>query len=148
MDIPDDDASWSPMVPELACADLAESLAFYTGHLGFGVRYERSGFAYLEFSHAPEGRPVQLMLEQAGEHWSTGELERPFGRGINLQIETVGVEALHARLVDAGIALFRGLDLAWYRDGEIEHGVRQFLVQDPSGYLLRFMEPVGTRAAA
>jgi hypothetical protein len=34
---------------------------------------------------------------------------------------------------------------AWYRIGELEVGRREFLVQDPDGYLLRFAEDLGTR---
>ncbi|CAB3629036.1 hypothetical protein LMG26840_00581 [Achromobacter dolens] len=36
----------------------------------------------------------------------------------------------------------------WYRSDAIEVGVRQFLVQDPDGYLLRFSAWVGDRPAA
>ena len=62
---------WNPMVPELSVTDLARSLAFYTGLLGFSVRYRRDDppFAYLE------QQQVQLMLEQvhlAG--WQVGAL--------------------------------------------------------------------------
>ncbi len=138
---------WAALVPELACSDLAASLRFYTGPLGFTARFTRPGFAYLDFSHTPADRPVQLMLEEAGGHWETGPLERPFGRGLNLQIETIGVDALHARLVEAGIPLFRGLETSWYRDHDVEHGQREMLVQDPDGYLLRFSEVMGSRPA-
>lgn len=139
-----DDGDWPALVPELACADLARSCAFYCDLLGFSVRYERpeSGFCYLE-----RGR-VHLMLEQAGGHWSTAALEPPYGRGINLQIEVQDARDLAVRARQAGIALFRPLQTAWYRDGAREHGQDEFLVQDPDGYLLRFITPLGTRPLA
>lgn len=36
---------------------------------------------------------------------------------------------------------------AWYRKGDFEVGQRQFLVQDPDGYLLRLVEGLGERPA-
>ncbi|WP_425309962.1 hypothetical protein AADG42_14735 [Ammonicoccus fulvus] len=36
-------------------------------------------------------------------------------------------------------------EVQWYRTGADEVGVRQFLVQDPDGYLLRPQSAVGTR---
>jgi hypothetical protein len=40
----------------------------------------------------------------------------------------------------AGIVPFRALHEAWYREGDVEHGQAQLLVQDPDGYVLRFVE--------
>jgi hypothetical protein len=36
----------------------------------------------------------------------------------------------------------------WYRAGDRELGQRQFLVQDPDGYLLRFCQDLGERERA
>ncbi|MFM1661769.1 VOC family protein [Aeromonas salmonicida] len=36
-----DEVYWNPMVPELSVTSLAASLPFYTGLLGFAVRYQR-----------------------------------------------------------------------------------------------------------
>lgn len=133
---------WAAMVPELACSDVAASLRFYVGVIGFAVAYERPGFAYLALGDA------QLMLEAADGAWTTGELARPFGRGINLQIEVADAAALVARLERAGVPLFRSLAEIWYRAGDVEDGQREFLVQDPDGYLPRFAEPLGERPTA
>lgn len=136
--------SWAALVPELSCSDLAASLGFYVGHLGFAVRFERpgEGFAYLEREGA------QIMLEVAGAGWETAPMERPFGRGINLQIEVSDIGPLVTGLTEAGWPLFEPPHDAWYCAGEIEHGQRQFLVQDPDGYLLRFVQVLGERPAA
>jgi catechol 2,3-dioxygenase-like lactoylglutathione lyase family enzyme len=133
--------TWAPLVPELTCTDLYTSLAFYRDALGFEVLYQRAedGFAYLQLGQA------QLMLEQGFEGWLTGAMERPFGRGLNLQIEVVNVRELAARLERLDVVLYRECQTAWYRDGSVEHGQIEFLVQDPDGYLLRFIEPVGER---
>ncbi|MCZ8193802.1 MAG: bleomycin resistance protein [Brevundimonas sp.] len=132
---------WTALVPEVTCTDLQASLIFYRDALGFEVLYQRpeDGFAYLELGDA------QLMLEQGFAGWLTGPLERPFGRGINLQIEVLDARKLEARLKASGCPLFRTCQDAWYRDGDVEHGQIEFLVQDPDGYLLRFVEPLGER---
>ncbi|HHQ4532913.1 TPA: bleomycin resistance protein [Aeromonas veronii] len=139
-----DEVYWNPMVPELSVTDLARSLVFYTGLLGFSVRYRRDDppFAYLE------QQQVQLMLEQvhpAG--WQVGALEPPFGRGINLQMELTEIQPLLDRLQAAEIALFRQPTEVWYSVGEMLAGQREFLLQDPDGYLLRFVQYLGERAA-
>ncbi|MEY3533635.1 MAG: hypothetical protein RI979_1659, partial [Pseudomonadota bacterium] len=46
---------------------------------------------------------------------------------------------------DRNQTFFRPLSTEWYRDGDLEHGQTQFLVQDPDGYLLRFMQHLETR---
>jgi catechol 2,3-dioxygenase-like lactoylglutathione lyase family enzyme len=80
------------LVPELYCSDFKNSLRFYVELLGFRILYDRpeEKFAYLDREGA------ELMIEQpAGRRWLTGELTRPFGRGINLQIEVSAIDALH-----------------------------------------------------
>jgi hypothetical protein len=57
------------------------------------------------------------------------------------------LDPILARLDEAGIALFRPVEDAWYQIGDIYGGNRQFLVQDPDGYLLRIFEDLGRDAA-
>ena len=132
----------SPLVPELTVLDLAASLRFWCGTLGFRVAYERpeDGSAYLE----RDGAEVMLCL--ANGVWETGPEERPLGRGVNFQIRVASVAPLLERLAAERWPLFRAPHDAWYRVGAAETGNRQFLVQDPDGYLLRFYEDLGTRA--
>jgi catechol 2,3-dioxygenase-like lactoylglutathione lyase family enzyme len=142
---PPDADDWAALVPELLVTDLSRSLAFWVGTCGFAIRFTRpeDGFAYLTLGRA------QVMLEQLSEDaWATGPLTPPFGRGINLQVEVPDASALHDRLRTAGVPLFRGLTTDWYREGTVEHGQMQALVQDPDGYLLRFVQPLGTRPAS
>lgn len=135
----------NPLVPELLVSDLAQSLAFWTGLIGFSVRFARpeQGFAYLDRDGA------QVMLEQrdpARRNWITGDLAPPFGRGINFQIEVEDIAPIVARLATAGWPLYMAVEDAWYRADAIENGQRQLLVQDPDGYLLRLAQPLGQRA--
>src|SRR5436190_11801862 len=132
------------LVPELICSDLEQSLAFYVDLLGFRVLYARAEdrFAFLEREGA------ELMLEQPVSRdrlWPRAELSRPFGRGVNFQIEVSDVDHLHSAIAAAGIECFLPLEQRWYRRDGFEIGVRQFAVQDPDGYLIRLSQRIGDR---
>ena len=138
--------AWAMMVPELLVSDLDASRRFWCDLCGFIVAYERpeDRFAYLDRS----GR--QIMLEEVlapGRRWVTGPMERPFGRGINLQITVDDVAPILSALAAADWPLFLEPEEVWYRAGTRETGVRQFLVQDPDGYLVRFAQALGQRPA-
>jgi catechol 2,3-dioxygenase-like lactoylglutathione lyase family enzyme len=133
-----------PLIPELDVEDIAVSLCIYTEVFGFTVLFERpeDGFAMIEREGA------QLMLEEAegpGRRFRTAPLERPYGRGVNLQIRTGDVHALHAEVIAAGLEPLIALEERWYRQDEVERGARQFVIADPDGYLLRFFSDLGVR---
>ncbi len=138
------------LVPELYCSDLSASLAFYVDLIGFKIMYDRpeDGFAYLDYDGA------HLMLEETPEgstsdrSWWTAKPEKPYGRGINLQIEVSDVDVLYIAVNQVAHPLFRPMEDRWYRMDAAETGVRQFLVQDPDGYLLRFFSDLGERPFA
>ena len=50
-----------------------------------------------------------------------------------------------AALGDAKWPLYEEPNEAWYRVGDQEYGQREFLVQDPDGYVIRFTERLGLR---
>jgi len=128
--------NFNALIPELSVSDLAASKRFYLDVLGFTLEYERveNQFAFISYGDA------QLMLEQVNGHWQTGALEYPLGRGINLQIATGDVIALRNKLAASGYELFRDIAEVEYRENEIVHKLKEFLVQDPDGYLLRFSQ--------
>jgi catechol 2,3-dioxygenase-like lactoylglutathione lyase family enzyme len=135
---------FNALIPELAVVSLVESLRFYVDLLGFSVAYERpeEGFAFLELGAA------QLMLDEIGRGRTFdagGPLERPLGRGLNLQIAVPAVAPLLAALATADWPLYLPLEEKWYRRDAAEFGNRQFVVADPDGYLLRLFEPLGSR---
>jgi catechol 2,3-dioxygenase-like lactoylglutathione lyase family enzyme len=139
------------LVPELLVTDTPTSLRFWRDILGFRILYDRpeQGFAAIERGG------VEFMLEQHGAGpeervniWDTGPLERPFGRGINFEINVDDIGVLLEALKAADWPIFFGPEERWYRAGHQETGVRQFLVQDPDGYLLRLSQSLGQRALA
>jgi catechol 2,3-dioxygenase-like lactoylglutathione lyase family enzyme len=137
--------AYNQLVPELSVSDFRKSLDFYTRILGFSVAYQREeeGFAYLTLGQA------QLMIDEIGKGrtWETGAFEYPLGRGINFQIEVTNLDELSNHLSVHDIPLFLEIEEKWYRKDNHEVGSRQFLVQDPDGYLLRFAENLGERPA-
>lgn len=114
------------------------------GLCGFTVLYGRAeeGFAYVYLGSA------HVMLDQieVGRDWVTGPLDRPLGRGVNFEITIPSITDLVERFAASGWPLFMEPETKWYDKDQGEVGVRQFLVQDPDGYLLRFSSPLGERA--
>ena len=135
--------NFKTLVPELTVSDLATSLQFYQ-QLGFKLEYQRSneGFAFVSLGGA------QMMLEQFHESgWNTGILERPYGRGVNFQIEVREITPLLTALEKMAYGLYREAKETWRLVGTELIGEAEFLVQDPDGYLLRFSQYVGSRPA-
>jgi catechol 2,3-dioxygenase-like lactoylglutathione lyase family enzyme len=132
------------IIPELDVSDLEDALAFYVGVLGAAVLHRRPEhrFVYLDLEGA------HLMLEEAagpGRRFRTAPLERPFGRGLNLQIQVADARAIHQSVEAAGYEPLVPLEERWYRADAIERGNLQFVVADPDGYLLRFFTDLGER---
>jgi catechol 2,3-dioxygenase-like lactoylglutathione lyase family enzyme len=135
---------FAKLVPELICADIEQSVRFYTDILGFHVRFARpeERFAYLEREGA------EIMLEQpTGRFFLVGELAHPYGRGVNLQIQVDDVAALYTAVQASGCTVVLPLEDKWYRQDRVLWGNRQFVVQDPDGYLLRFFGDLGSKSA-
>ncbi len=134
---------FATLVPELSVSDLGESLSFWCDLLGFTVAYDRPA---ARFSYLVRG-PLQIMLCERNGRWEPGAMQRPFGRGINLQMTVDRIEPITAALERAAWPLYEPPTESWYRFGDHEGGQREFLVQDPDGYVLRFAEGLGTRPA-
>ncbi|WP_198413817.1 VOC family protein [Cryobacterium sp. TMT2-15-1] len=134
------------LVPELLVRDIDVSIWFWCELCGFTTSYDRpdDGFAYITRGTA------HVMLEQAGfgRNWITGPLEAPHGRGVNFQVAVPDVDPILSALRGAGVSLFMETETKWYRVDDEEAGVRQFLVSDPDGYLIRFQSPLGRRPVA
>jgi len=134
------------LVPELWCSDFRASLSFYVDKLGFEIVQQRGDdpHAYIAF------QSVQLMLahwtfDGSWEPWFPAPLERPFGRGVNFQIMVDDVQSVHDRIVANGAEPFLALRTAtiWRTDRMDDR--REFLVVDPDGYVVRFIQTVSHR---
>ena len=76
------------------------------------------------------------MVIARGE-WRPAALEHPFGRGVNLEVPCADVALVASRLAAAGWTALVNLHEKSYRAGERSVRVRQFVVADPDGYLIR-----------
>lgn len=124
---------FNSLIPELSVFDICRSKAFYQD-LGFEIMYERreNKFCFLQL----EGN--QIMIEENNDNWNTGELEYPYGRGINISMCVSDVESFYNKLKDKGVKFFRELEVHEYRVLDDISYDMEFLIQDPDGYLLRF----------
>ena len=130
---------FNKLIPELSVSDFEKSRDFYTRVLGFKEEYSRKNFVFLSLEKS------QIMIDKINNSWKTGKMEYPFGRGINLQIEVKNINKIISALKKEKHPLFRKPETNWYRKGNSLLGCREFLVQDPDGYLLRFSEDAGSK---
>ena len=125
---------FNSLIPELTVTDIERTKAFYVGILQFKIEYERTENKFVFLSLEKN----QLMFEQENGNWSVGVLEYPYGRGINFEMTVSNVDGIYTRILDAGIEPFREMKVSHYRNGDEYIVQKEFLVQDPDGYLLRF----------
>ncbi len=128
--------TFNALIPELTVSDLERTRAFYVDLLGFRVEYERPEDKFIFLSLEKN----QMMFQQDNGHWSVGPLEQPYGRGINFEMSVSDVDALYRRVLAAGAEPFRKMTESRYRSGNEVIVQKEFLIQDPDGYLLRFTE--------
>lgn len=129
----DKEIVYNSLIPELSVSNIDISKKFYLD-LGFKIRYERkeNKFCFLQL----EGN--QIIIEENNDNWNTGKLEHPYGRGINLSMTVSNIEKMYEILKEKNIKFFLDLEIHEYRiDDKISYD-KEFLIQDPDGYLLRF----------
>lgn len=125
--------NFNKLIPELSVTNIDKSKEFYL-KLGFKIMYERKEdkFAFLEL----EGN--QLMIEEINDNWNTGKLEYPFGRGINISMTINDIDKYYQELVNKNIIFFKDIMTNEYDVNGKTYLDKEFLIQDPDGYLLRF----------
>lgn len=133
---------WNPIIPELSVSNLEKSLEFYKV-ADFTVKYERpeNKFAFISLNK------IQFMLQEITDHekWDIGKLVYPFGNGINFQLEVENIEKIYNNFVVNNYKIAFDIEENWYRQNDELLGNKEFLIQDPDGYLLRFSEDLGKK---
>ena len=126
---------FNKLIPELSVSNINRSRDFYL-QLGFEIKYERENdkFIFIELNGS------QIMLQENNNNWNTGDLEFPYGRGVNFSIEVKDVSALYDYLMKRKYPLFSELMMNEYIVGGEKYIEKEFLIQDPDGYLLRFTQ--------
>ena len=124
---------FNSLIPELSVSNIEVSREFYI-NIGFKIKYERpeDKFIFLELENN------QIMIEEINENWNTGKLEYPFGRGINLSMSIKNLDNYYNELMSKNIKFFQKLMVSEYKVSDKIYYDKEFLIQDPDGYLLRF----------
>lgn len=124
---------FNSLIPELSVSNIEKSKAFYC-KIGFKVIYEReeNKFVFLELEKN------QLMIEEINNNWNTGDLEYPFGRGINISMSISDIDNYYLKLKEKNICFFKELMRNKYKVNDKIYEDKEFLIQDLDGYLLRF----------
>lgn len=129
---------FNSLIPELAVTNIEKSKEFYSKVLGFKLKYERKQdkFAFMAYYNS------QIMLEEINHNWDVGKLTKPFGRGINFQIQTNDIELISQRLKDSNVKIYKDIFMSKYKVEKTNYIEKELLVQDPDGYLLRFQQTI------
>ena len=124
---------FNSLIPELSVTNIEQSKDFYT-KLGFKIIYERKEdkFCFIQLENN------QIMLEQQNENWNVGEMKYPFGRGINISMSISNIEEFYHKTIKNGFKVFLELETHSYKVNDKVYDDKEFLIQDPDGYLLRF----------
>ena len=139
---PDNYINWNKNIPELTVTNLKNSLNFYTS-IGFKIEYDRPENKFVFISLGD----IQFMLQEItdDDKWSIAPLSYPFGNGINFQLEVNNLDEIYNNLKTNNYKIAFEIEENWYRQDNKLLGNKEFLVQDPDGYLLRFSEDLGEK---
>jgi inorganic diphosphatase len=139
---PKDYINWNKNIPELSVTNLEDSLKFYK-MAGFKVEYDRpeDKFAFISLDN------IQFMLQELSDNdkWDVGKLKYPFGNGINFQLEVDDLDEIYNNFKENNYAIAFDIEENWYRHDDKMLGNKEFLIQDPDGYLLRFTQDLGEK---
>lgn len=124
---------FNSLIPELSVSNIETSKKFYK-NLGFKIVYERpeNKFCFIQLENN------QIMIEENNNNWNVGKMEYPYGNGINISMSVNNVEDLYEQLKAKDIKFFIDFNMNEYRVDNKLFQDKEFLLQDPDGYLLRF----------
>lgn len=124
-------------IPELSVFNINHSKNFYVDILGAKIEYERKEDKFVFLSLEEN----QLMLEEINdEGWNVGDLYYPLGRGINISLEVKDIDLIYQKVKLYDIPLYRDMMINHYEGVNEMIEQKEFLLQDPNGYLLRFTD--------
>ena len=129
-------------IPELSVTNLEISLKFYKT-ARFKIEYDRpeNKFAFISLGE------IQFMLQEITDNdkWDIAPLSYPFGNGINFQLEVENLDEIYKSFKNSNYEITFDIEENWYRQDNKLLGNKEFLIQDPDGYLLRFSEDLGEK---
>ena len=128
---------FSKNIPELSVSNLEKSIEFYKT-AGFKIEYERPENKFVFISLGK----IQFMLQEitGPNKWDLAPLSHPYGNGINFEFDLDSISEVYEKVKESEYKITFDLEQNTYQCGEKKVTNREFLIQDPDGYLLRFAE--------
>ena len=117
--------------PVLMTDDMSGTVAFYRTHFRLEPLFEAEWYVHLQSS---EDEAVNLGVVRA-DHETIPDAGRGRASGLLINFEVEDPDAVHDRLVAAGVPVLRSL-----RDEAF--GQRHFIVADPNGVLIDVIKPI------
>lgn len=117
--------------PVVMTDDVAGTTRFYTEHLGLTPLFTSDWYVHLQH----EAHETVNLAVLDGSHETIPEVARGRVSGLLLTFEVDDVDAVHDRLVAAGLPVLRSL-----RDEDF--GQRHFITSDPNGVLIDVITPI------
>jgi catechol 2,3-dioxygenase-like lactoylglutathione lyase family enzyme len=117
--------------PVIMTADVPGTAAFWQAHFGFVPLFTADWYVHLQLADDPS---VNLAVLD-GQHETIPQVGRGRVAGLLLNFEVDDPDAVHERLVQAGLPILRSL-----RDEAF--GQRHFITSDPNGVLIDIIKPI------
>jgi catechol 2,3-dioxygenase-like lactoylglutathione lyase family enzyme len=117
-----------PVAPEFFVRDVAASVAFYQ-RLGFAVLRQEPDFAVVGL-----GEAHVLLADARLAGTQLRDASAPRGLGVNVRIMVEDVDAMRERAAAVGAPVVHEI-------ADRSYGLRDFIMADPDGFLLRFAAP-------
>ena len=118
-----------PVAPEFFVPDVAAAIRFYTDVFGFVVLRQEPDFAVVALGDA------HVLLAHESLTSAAALRSGPHGVGLNVRIMVDDVDEMYRRAKAGGATIVH--DLA-----DRSYGLRDFIVADLDGFMLRFAAPL------
>jgi catechol 2,3-dioxygenase-like lactoylglutathione lyase family enzyme len=128
------------VIPELLVEDISSSVPFWCYVLGFAMTYRGPADDFVRLER-PDG--AQVTLAHRWGNWETGPMERPFGRGVVLQVYVDDLAPILKALARRAWPLVEGPRIVRRQDLGGEVLSHEIYVQDPNGYLVMIAQILG-----
>ncbi|GJG98033.1 VOC family protein [Cupriavidus pauculus] len=123
--------------PVIMTRDVAGTAAFYAEHFGFRPLFTADWYVHLQSAH---DAAVNLAILDADHDTIPQPARGQTVAGLLLNFEVEDVDAVHARLAEAGLPILLSL-----RDEAF--GQRHFITADPNGVMLDIITPIAPSEA-
>ncbi len=122
--------------PVIQVADVPATARFYTDHFRFKPLFDAEWYVHLQSLDDPSVNLAVLRFD----HETIPAQARYPSRGVILNFEVADPDAIHARVLAAGLPIVKPLC-------DEDFGQRHFLTCDPNGILIDVIKPIEPSAA-